>query len=299
LDSGPPPQRLCSWPLYSELSALASPPAAICEFEDSELESEQLLCECDERSQPALVVNDDSHNVCAAMLGQVQPTEFDLRFSAFGIPVRVHPGFWLISALMGRGALQNPDYGPTLLLIWIGCVFVSILVHEFGHALTADRFGWSPEVVLYYMGGYAAYMPTRGHTPRRSILISLAGPGAGFVLYGMVVLIEWVYLQYAVPNILTLWAFGQLKWINLGWGLVNLLPVLPLDGGRVSEELCGLWRRRDGYELSVKIGMVIGGAVSLYFFVNHESYGLWPGILFAFLCYNNYQMYESRHRGSW
>ena len=60
-------------------------------------------------------------------------TPYDLRFNLFGIPVRVHPLFWLVAAILGAGS--DPD--PIELLLWIGTVFVSILIHEMGHALAA------------------------------------------------------------------------------------------------------------------------------------------------------------------
>src|SRR5437899_154170 len=57
------------------------------------------------------------------MLAMPEPTDFDLRFRLLGIPVRVHPLFWLVTAIMGYD-----QHHPRLTLIWIVCVFVSILV---------------------------------------------------------------------------------------------------------------------------------------------------------------------------
>jgi hypothetical protein len=66
----------------------------------------------------------------------------------------------------------------------------------------------------------------------------------------------------------------------------------------VSAEVCGLLKRRGAFELTLQIGMLASGAAAAYFFINHERYGLWSGLLFAMLCFQNYQMYESR-RGYW
>ncbi|HSO11633.1 MAG TPA: hypothetical protein VLT51_04610, partial [Anaerolineales bacterium] len=75
------------------------------------------------------------------------PTQYDLRFSIAGIPVRVHPLFWLIALLLGSsGALVE-------IPIWILVVFVSILVHELGHALAFRRYGIQSHIVLHAMGG--------------------------------------------------------------------------------------------------------------------------------------------------
>lgn len=220
------------------------------------------------------------------MLGNVNPTPIDLRFSLFGIPVRVHPFFWLFSALLG----WNQD--PRLTLVWIACVFLSILVHEFGHALTAKYFGYPPHVVLYSFGGYAAFQPYWGYTTRRAVLILFAGPGAGFLLFFVILGVQELLRRFELfPRneeqlLLLVWALGSLKYINLWWGLVNLLPVYPLDGGQISRHLMTHWRR-DGVDLSVKISLVVAVGCAVYFFSNQQQYA---GILFALLAYESYQM---------
>jgi stage IV sporulation protein FB len=232
------------------------------------------------------------------MFGQVAPTEFDLRFSIFGIPVRVHPLFWLVAALMGSRTLSDPGLGPPYLFVWIGCLFFSILIHELGHALTAKYFGWPPEIMLYFMGGVAMFRPGVGFTASRSILISFAGPAAGFMLYGCVVVFE----QYLVrsnqfPGLVVVFAIIQLKWINLWWGLINLLPVLPLDGGRICESVCTSLRPRDGELWALRIAMIVSGGAAFLFLSLEKMY---PGFLFGYLCFNNFQMHQAyRGRGSW
>src|SRR4051812_11429490 len=88
------------------------------------------------------------------MLGIPAPTDFDLRFRWLGIPVRVHPMFWLITALLG--GVGRPDTTIQGVLLWIVCVFISILVHEYGHGLMARAFGYRAAIVLFGMGGLCA-----------------------------------------------------------------------------------------------------------------------------------------------
>ncbi len=229
------------------------------------------------------------------MFGQISPTPYDLHFSVIGIPVRVHPMFWLISAIMGWQAGRLD-----LVMVWIGCVFVSILIHELGHALAARSFGWPPHIVLFHFGGYAAYQPTWGHTAGRSIFISFAGPGAGFILFGLVLALRYTLIQTSTnPGELAVFAIIQMEHINLWWGLVNLLPVLPLDGGRICQELCTKLRRRDGQVLALQIAMVVSGGVAFYFLSHHENFGYYPGILFGVLCYQNFQTYQAYRGGRW
>lgn len=228
------------------------------------------------------------------MFGPIGPTPYDLCFSVAGIPVRVLPTFWLGAVLMGSGLLDGGHF--SLLLIWIACLFVSILVHEMGHAVMARAFGWPPQVYLYHFGGLAMYSPHYGHTMQKSIAISLAGPVAGFCLYGAV----WstthlVHPRVLFSNIETVFAVHQLEWINLWWGLVNLLPVLPLDGGRISNALCERYSRGSGDELAAKISVVVSGCVAAWFLTHHVTYG---GFLFLLLCVQNVQTLQS-FRGRW
>lgn len=233
------------------------------------------------------------------MFGPVQPTQFDLYFSLFGIPVRVIPTFWLVGALFGFPLLQEGR--GDLVLIWIACLFVSILVHEMGHALSAQAFGWPPQVFLYHFGGLAVFDPWRGYTMGRSIFISFAGPAAGFLLFGLVVAVELLLNQRGVVTN-DYWsplgqAFIQLKFINLYWGLVNLLPVLPLDGGRICEALCSHFiRRGNAADLTLKIGIGVGAVAAVFFFSQGRTYA---GVLFALLAYQNFQAYQQRHSGYW
>lgn len=237
------------------------------------------------------------------MLGNVAPTPYDLRFYIFGIFTRVHPFFWLMGFLMGWPRRGNP--WPEILgtselmiaLVWALCVFVSILVHELGHALTAKYFGWQPEIVLYHFGGLAMYVPTWGNSTKRSILVTLNGPNAGFVLYGIVVAVQqFIPLEVFREKPALMLVFSNLEFINLYWGLMNLLPVYPLDGGRICQELLIYFKPRVGHELSLKISIITGGCVAVWAFSAGATY---MGVLFAVLAYNCFQMLQRHQRGPW
>ena len=99
------------------------------------------------------------------MLAMPATTPYDLRFRMLGIPVRVHPLFWLVSAMMGF----NGD-DPVGTLIWVACVFASILAHEYGHGLMGRAFGAHPQIALYW-DGRALLVRSRAHPgaePRRA-----------------------------------------------------------------------------------------------------------------------------------
>jgi stage IV sporulation protein FB len=231
------------------------------------------------------------------MLAPVSTTPYDLRFGLFGIPVTVTPMFWLAAVIGGWS--QHLDR----VLIWVGCLFVSILVHELGHALLAKWFGWPPEIFLYMFGGVAVYRPGYGHTMGRSVLISLAGPGAGFILYGLIYVLElaafqsgWILKLEDSTAIRVAEFFRQMEWINLYWGLVNLLPVLPLDGGRIAEAILGRIRPLDGTRLAMMLSVAVSAAAALYFALHYEKVDNFPTILFGILCLSNVQSLQQRGR---
>ena len=211
------------------------------------------------------------------MLLEPTPTPFDLRWRMFGIPCRVHPSFWLFSAFLGY-TLEKLGFG--YLALWVGCMFLSILVHELGHVFAGRAFGQPGRLVLYWLGGLA--MGNYHHTRRwQRIVIYLAGPGAGFVLLGLVLVVEKLIndhdrglIRWNPRADVLLWdpdaisylggAFFFLKAINLLWGLVNLIPIFPLDGGQVMREICTKISPRAGLKASFGVSFVLAGLLAFY-----------------------------------
>lgn len=237
------------------------------------------------------------------MMAAPGTTQYDLRFSVMGIPVRVHPMFWLVAVLLGSAI---PEL--SLVAIWVGCLFVSILVHELGHALAARSFGWPPDIIMYGFGGLARYSPGHGYTRRRAIWITFAGPLAGFALFAVVYCADlWIRAGQAEDQqwAITLmssnaarsvsFAIQQLMWINLVWGLVNLLPVFPLDGGQICLELLNGRNNHAGRIRAHQIGMVAAGLMALHMFFNMNS--IWGGLMFGSFAYDNYRIYNQLRGG--
>ncbi|MFO1093658.1 MAG: site-2 protease family protein [Planctomycetaceae bacterium] len=225
--------------------------------------------------------------------GPVQATQYDLQFTLFGFPVRVTPWFWLTGVMLGFDLLQNRENGLLLLLMWLGVLFVSILVHELGHATIANLFGYPPSIVLYHFGGLAFYEPAYGYTTPKAILISFAGPAFGFVLGGAV-----YGLSQLVPpenvSYVGRFALAQLFWVNIAWGLVNLLPVLPLDGGQITREVCLSASPYRGMTVTQWISIIVAGCVGAWFLVDGQRYN---GLFFILLAVQNYR--ELQQRRAW
>lgn len=227
------------------------------------------------------------------MFGPVQTTDYDLSFTLFGFPVRVTPWFWVAGVVLGFDLLQDRQNGLLLLLIWLAIVFVSILVHELGHATVAHLFGYAPSIVLYHFGGLALFEPLRGYTTARSILISLAGPGFGFVLGGAVYVLS-RFVLVGNSSYIGHVAIAQLIWLNIGWGLVNLLPVLPLDGGHICRDVAIAASPQRGTEIALWISIVVAAAVGAWFLYTDQRY---RGFFFAALAIQNYM--DMQQRRAW
>ena len=244
------------------------------------------------------------------ILADPPPSPADLHFRVFGVPVRVHPWFWIISLVMGLGGGDAAD--PVNTLLWVAVVFVSILIHELGHAFLQRKFGGHPRITLYGLGGLAA-CDDCDRSPRSQILISLAGPAAGFLLAALVVAIlvaaghfrgfEWDLMPVNwVPFDLDYWrsngkpsfrdsAILDLLWVNIFWGLVNLLPIYPLDGGRVSRELLTLGHPRHGIVQSLWLSIFAAAAVAAFGMLVLQSFFM--AIFFGYLAYANYQTLQA------
>ncbi len=169
-----------------------------------------------------------------------------------GIPVRVDPSFLLLSVFIGFTAGRGVEGAA----VWMVVVGVSILVHELGHALTFRAFGVSSSVLLYAMGGLT--VPEHGPRLRagQDILVSLAGPGVGLA-FGAVVALVAPPGDFP-PDSLARLASLYLLYVNIAWGLVNLLPILPLDGGNV---LAAILRKTMG-DPGVRVVRVVSLVVS-------------------------------------
>jgi Zn-dependent protease len=190
-------------------------------------------------------------------------SQFDLNFRIFGIDVRVHPMFWLVSLIMGWNAI---DLGFEFLFIWIICVFISILIHELGHVLAGMLFGSHGHIVLYSFGGLAIGSSALRRRWQR-IVVYFAGPLAGFLLAGLTVLAEH-RMHPAEMSLALKFTFAYLWWINLFWGLINLLPVWPLDGGQISRDFLEGFQPDGGRRTSLGISLAVAGFLAFIALIN-------------------------------
>lgn len=264
-------------------------------------------------------------------------TPYDLRWRMFGVDIRVHPMFWLVSVIMGSGGGRiELDH----VFVWVACVFVSILIHELGHVWMGQVFGSHGHIVLYGFGGLAIGSNQLYRRWQR-ILVCFAGPAAGFVFLGLLFLLIWLrdadqfvdYFQLAKRSVglpadpydlshvnrIELLVVWNLIFINLLWGLVNLLPIWPLDGGQISRDVCQAIWPDAGITRSLGISLLVSGLLALHSLSVYMGRPLLPflpfgsgftAVMFGLLAVQSFQLLQQAqaerrwqdehwHRGDW
>ena len=213
-----------------------------------------------------------------------------MSFRLFGVNVRVQAWFWVTSAILGYSGAERDSMAFVRLAVWVAVVFVSVLVHEYGHALAMMRYGIVPSITLHALGGltHATSAPTRSMRRRDGAFISLAGPGAGFVLGGLVLAIPF-FAPATVASLppVGLDALRALVWVNIGWGLINLAPVHPFDGGNVLAMILGPERTKT----AAMVSMIVGGLITLAFFWHGDT---WGAMIFGFAAIQSYRVFAAR-----
>ena len=198
-----------------------------------------------------------------------------LRFRIAGIPVQVDPGFWMIALLL---SMSRP------MAIWIPAIFVSVLAHELGHAFMAKAFGAKPDITLYTMGGVtrSAYPKGQPYSRLRSALVTASGPGAGFMLAAIAFAVR--QLPSLPPESTALQVAEVMIAINVLWGVMNLLPVLPLDGGNLLRALLSGPGPEVGLVRTLWASVVIGPLVAI---ASWRVGFTWAAMLFGFFTFSS------------
>ncbi len=206
-----------------------------------------------------------------------------------GIPVFLAYSWFIIAAftVIAYGPVlqsNNPRLGVTAFFVAFAyalLLLISVLAHELAHALTAKLFHWPTEkIVLNLWGGHTQFESFTA-SPGRSVLVAMAGPAANFALAGA----GWLPLAYGnlsgVADILA----NIFVWANLLIGIFNVLPGLPLDGGRLVES--AVWKitgsQEKGTIAAGWAGRIIVIGLALWFIVLPLISGARPDISFTLI----------------
>jgi Zn-dependent protease len=190
-----------------------------------------------------------------------------------GIPVVLAYSWFIIAAftvVVYGPVLQrsNPGLGVTAYFVafaYAVLLLISVLVHELAHALTAKIYHWPTEkIVLNLWGGHTQFESFTA-SPGRSVLVAMAGPAANFVLAAGGWLLVSTGNLSGVADILA----NIFVWANLLIGIFNVLPGLPLDGGRLVES--AVWKMTGSQEKGTVAagwaGRIIVIALAVWFVV--------------------------------
>ena len=225
------------------------------------------------------------------MLGIPSTTPYDLRFRLLGVPVRVHPFFWILMAALG----WSTDIRRVLM--FVGCGFVSILAHEYGHGLTARAFGYPASITLYAMGGLCASDGERQSQWERLFVVA-AGPFVGYLLAALAFGAQLAIVQWGTSvNRDVLMMLGMLLYINVIWSTFNLLPIWPLDGGQLTVTVLEMISPRNGRRWGHTVSLLTAGVTA--FLAWRYTGQTWTALWLGMFAVANYQMLEALRHAPW
>ena len=243
------------------------------------------------------------------MRGSLQIANF------FDIPVRVHWSFLLLLAFAGISSQRLGDTwsetGWTFL--FVGAIFACVVLHEFGHALMARRFGvGTKDIILLPIGGLAR-LYALPEQPGQELLVAIAGPLVNLVIALLLSPIVWwqsgdefhqlfrfflgispiigsqeaTFVQYFIPALLLL---------NIILALFNLLPAFPMDGGRILRALLSYrMPRLKATRVAVRIGQILAILLSVYSVFDEKYSTALIGIFVFYMAQVEYRYAKINH----
>lgn len=183
----------------------------------------------------------------------------------FGIPIDVHVTFlvllgWIAFASLADGATIEKAVGSAA---FTALVFVTVVLHELGHALAARRFGCQTRrILLLPIGGIASLdkMPTR---PVEELVVAVAGPLVNVVIAAGIAAFLFFYdhtLGFTGAVMSDASVLTRLLWVNVALAMFNLLPAFPMDGGRVLRAILAMFL---GRPRATRVAALVGRALAL------------------------------------
>ncbi len=194
------------------------------------------------------------------------------------IPITIQPLFWLLAVFIGY--MSTFTLMGTALSVIV--ILYSVLIHEFGHALTGVMFGQKTRIELAVFGGFT-YREGRKLKLWEEFLVVLNGPLFGLILCGVAFL---ALKQGNITNPSLLFIVKFTWMVNLFWTIMNLVPVLPLDGGHLLSIILQSIFGFKGIRIAIFVGIVIGAGISILFFVLGQFL---VGALFLILTFESFR----------
>ena len=187
-------------------------------------------------------------------------------------------------AFIGGGLHASNSSDILLVLVFVFAGFLSIMIHELGHALTIQRYGLPAAITLQAFGGYASF-PVGKLDRKQSFVVTAAGPALQLV-FGVLLII--LAPNLSIPEgSLFLPFLRDLIWVSIAWSILNCLPVYPMDGGQMMAAILGPKKQHNVHLISSIVAVIIGVAGYLYL-----GTILLP-IFMVFFAWQNWQSYQA------
>ena len=185
------------------------------------------------------------------------------------IGVSVRPAFWVMAAIYGW---YSGGGDPSRALTWVVAIGLSLLAHEYGHALAMLAFGSGSDIELQGFGGVTSPRRRQDLATWKRCFITMAGCGTGLLIS---------FAAFQLERRSGIYLLSVLWRVNLVWSFFNLLPMYPLDGGRLMETLFtaafGPWGKKAALAASILAAL----AISLYFLLQGSRFNAMLTALFA------------------
>jgi Zn-dependent protease len=212
----------------------------------------------------------------------------------FGIPVYISPYWFVVAAVLvvlysnsGTLPVQGTTARYAVAVAFVLLLYLSVLIHELSHSVVARAFKLPVRrILLYPIGGYSE-IEQEPPTPAREFLVSAAGPAMSLLLAGLCAAALSLFEISGISRVV----IDRLILANLVVGIFNMLPGLPLDGGRVLR--AGLWKLtgKAGYStvLAAWSGRVLAVLLVAACLISPsqafglDGYGLWLVIIAVFM----------------
>ncbi len=209
-------------------------------------------------------------------------------FSVLGIPVHVSIWHLLTLLFFFQSSFQNGiEFGLAMLF----AASASVFLHEMGHALTSRHFGLQPTVVLTGFGGFTSHQPAR--RPRDEFIVVAAGPTMNFLLAGGLFALAAGVLSAEADMGFLGQLLSQIIFLNIFWGIYNLLPIMPLDGGQLLRVTLRKFIKKslNADRWTHRVGLVLGALMAVFFAVQFHS--VFGAVLLGLAAFENYRALQN------
>ncbi|MBX9744521.1 MAG: hypothetical protein K2X08_04850 [Chlamydiales bacterium] len=207
-----------------------------------------------------------------------------MQFRLFNVPIVIQPTFWLFLLFFCMNFRGDPISACLLGIV----LSLSLLIHEYGHALAAIKCGREPQITLEAFGGYVSYS-SRRLPEKHQFFITFSGP---FFTALLAVVSYYFFKNHVFASYWVNCFFYYTMKLNTYLLIVNLSPLPPLDGGQMAGYV---FRRFFGEERGYFIGFFVGmiaALVGAVYFLAEQSLAF--ACLFLFYGMKNFQAYRSR-----